>query len=177
MSSSPPAAAPLVFAAFAGIDWADRQHAWALQPDGSRQVEQGVLANTPEAVERWATALAQRFPGQLIALGLEQQRGALVAMLSKYAHLVLFPIPPNAAANYRKAFFPVGSQRRSGRRRSVVGDAGQTPRPVPPAPPRHRPDPDPAIPHRRPPQAGRSVDGHWSSTDRLFEPKNSGWEV
>jgi transposase len=74
------------------------------------QEQRGELKNTPEAVQEWAAGLAQRFLGRLIAVALEQARGALVAMLSKYAHLVLFPIHPNTLTSYRQAFTPSGAK-------------------------------------------------------------------
>src|SRR5512136_692072 len=95
---------PLEFAAFVGIDWADRQHVWALRQAGSSTIESGQLDHTPQAVDQWAVKLAQRFAGRPIAVALEQSRGPLVFMLSKYAHLVLFPVHPAAAANYRRSF-------------------------------------------------------------------------
>ena len=100
----------LEFAAFIGIDWADRQHVWALREVGSSTIEQGQMTHTPEAVEQWAAELAQRFAGRPVAVALEQSRGALVFMLSKYAHLVLFPVHPSTAANYRKSFRPSGAK-------------------------------------------------------------------
>jgi len=89
--SSPLPTAESEWAAFAAIDWADRKHFWRLVPTGSDQQEEGELENTPEAVETWAAALQERFGGRPIALCLEQSRGALVYMLAKYAHLVIFP--------------------------------------------------------------------------------------
>jgi transposase len=98
------------WAAFAAIDWADRQHAWKLVPADSSRLEQGVLENTPEAVDAWATGLAVRFAGRPIALCLEQSRGAVVYMLAKYPNLVLFPVHPTTAARYRQAFSPSGAK-------------------------------------------------------------------
>ena len=80
------------FAAFVGIDWADQKHAWALQSYAHPDVESGHLDHTPEAVEAWAAELARRFGGRPIAVALEQSRGSLLFMLTKYAHLVLFPV-------------------------------------------------------------------------------------
>ncbi len=82
------------FAAFVGIDWADQKHAWALQIPGHLDVERGDLDHTAETVESWATELARRFAGRLIAVALEQSRGSLLFVLTKYAHLVLFPVNP-----------------------------------------------------------------------------------
>lgn len=98
------------WAAFAAIDWADQKHFWRLVPAGSQHAEQGELDNTPEAVEVWATALERRFGGRPIAVCLEQKRGALVYMLAKYAHLVLFPVHPTTAARYRETFCTSGAK-------------------------------------------------------------------
>src|SRR2546426_3240123 len=100
----------LEWAAFAAIDWADQKHFWRLVPVGSQQKEQGELENTPEAVEAWAASLQQRFGGRPIAVCLEQSRGALIYMLSKYAHLVLFPVHPTTAARYRETFCTSGAK-------------------------------------------------------------------
>ena len=105
------------YAAFVALDWAEQKHAWASQASGQAQVEYGELENTPEAVEIWASALEQRFGGRPIAVALEQRRGAVVAVLSKYAHLVLYPIHPNTLAHYRQGFYPSGAK-------SDPGDAG-----------------------------------------------------
>ena len=98
------------WAAFAAIDWADQKHFWRLLAAGSQQSEQGELKNTPEAVEAWAAGLEQRFGGRPVAVCLEQTRGALVYMLAKYPHLVLFPVHPTTAARYREAFCPSGAK-------------------------------------------------------------------
>lgn len=103
-------AAVLEFAAWVGIDWADKKHVWAMQVAGEARVQQGQLDQKPEAVEQFACELAQRFPGRLVAVGLEQSRGALMFMLTKYAHLVLYPIHPNTLDHYRKSFYPSGAK-------------------------------------------------------------------
>ena len=98
------------FAAFIGIDWADRKHAWALQVENGKSVEHGGLDHTPEAVDLWAAELARRFGGRPVAVALEQSRGSLVFMLTKYAHLVVFPVHPATSVNYRKGFRPSGAK-------------------------------------------------------------------
>jgi transposase len=110
MSESLPVASEPEWAAFAAIDWADQKNCWRLVPAGSQRQEQGELENTPEAVEVWAATLQQRFGGRPIAVCLEQSRGALVYMLAKYAHLVLFPVHPTTAARYREAFCTSGAK-------------------------------------------------------------------
>ena len=98
------------WAAFAAIDWADQKNFWRLLPAGSRQSEAGELDSTPEAVEVWAAHLQLRFGGRPIAVILEQTRGPLVYMLTKYPHLVLFPVHPTTAARYRETFAPSGAK-------------------------------------------------------------------
>lgn len=73
--------------------------------DGKQQ--RGELDHTPEAVQAWAAKLEQDFGGRAVAVGLEQARGSLFAMLCKYAHLVLFPVHPNTVQSYRQAFYPL----------------------------------------------------------------------
>jgi transposase len=97
-------------AAFAAIDWADQKNFWRLRPADSQKEEHGELENTPEAVEVWAASLYERFGGRPIAICLEQSRGALVYMLAKYPHLVLFPVHPTTAARYRQTFCTSGAK-------------------------------------------------------------------
>ena len=98
------------FAAFVGIDWADERHAWALQLPNTNGIEHGDLDHNPEAVDVWATDLARRFNGRPVAVALEQSRGALLFMLTKYAQLVLFPVHPATLVNYRRGFRPSGAK-------------------------------------------------------------------
>ena len=90
------------FAAFVAIDWADKIHYWSLHAAGSNQIERGEVENTPEAVEVWAAQWSVRFNSRPIAVALEQRRGALVAMLSKYRQLHLYPVHPLTLAKYRE---------------------------------------------------------------------------
>ena len=98
------------WAALAAIDWADQKNFWRLLPAGRRQSEAGELDGTPEAVECGRTQRQQRFGGRPIAVILEQSCGALVYMLTKYPHLVLFPVHPTTAARYRETFAPSGAK-------------------------------------------------------------------
>ena len=98
------------FAAFVAIDWADQKHAWTLELNLSSDRESGNIDHAPEAVDVWAAELTVRFPGRPIAVALEQSRGPLAFMLTKYEHLVIFPIHPSTLANYRKSFRPSGAK-------------------------------------------------------------------
>ncbi len=98
------------WAAFIAIDWADREHIWKLQAAESGSCEQGKLEQTPEAIEVWASRLAERFGGRPIAIALEQSRGAVVFALTKYSHLHLYPVHPSTLAHFRQAMVPSGSK-------------------------------------------------------------------
>jgi len=98
------------FAAFVGIDWAEQKHVLALQDRQADRIEVGEIEHTPEAVDAWAMELSQRYQERPIAVALEQVRGSLVFMLTKYKHLVIFPIHPATLANYRKSFRPSGAK-------------------------------------------------------------------
>jgi transposase len=110
MSTLPACPAEPVFAAFAAIDWASKEHVVASVPAVGGRVEISKLKNTPEAVELWAATIRQRFAGEPTAVAVEQKRGAIIYMLSKYDHLVLYPVPPTMSASYRRAFFPSGAK-------------------------------------------------------------------
>jgi len=98
------------FAALVAIDWADQKHVWTMEMPGSSSRESGNLDHTPESVDVWAAELRLRFSGKPIAVALEQSRGPLVFMLTKYEHLVIFPVHPTTLANYRKSFRPSGAK-------------------------------------------------------------------
>ena len=98
------------FTAFVAIDWADRQHFFALEKAAGGERESGSLDHRPEAIERWVGELLSRFGGGPIALALEQSRGALVTMLTQYDGLVVYPVHPARLANLRQAFFPSGAK-------------------------------------------------------------------
>ena len=98
------------YAAFVGIDWADRKHDVCLKAAGSDQHEHSVIAHRPEAIERWACGLRERFAGRPIAVCLEIARGPLVSALQRYEFLVLFPVNPSTLASYRSTFCVSGAK-------------------------------------------------------------------
>lgn len=97
-------------AAFVGIDWADQQHAVCLFDPQRQTSEHSSLDQEPEAIDHWVTDLQCRFPGQKIAVCLEQKRGALVYTLMKFESLVLVPINPKQLARFREALGPSGAK-------------------------------------------------------------------
>jgi transposase len=98
------------YAAFVGIDWADQKHDVCLKAAGSDGFERSVIAHRPEAIERWAHGLRERFAGEPIAVCLEIARGPLVSALQRYEFLVLFPVNASTLASYRSTFCVSGAK-------------------------------------------------------------------
>lgn len=91
------------YAAYVGLDWADRAHQVCLRAAGSTRDEQREIKSTPEALHAWAHELRARFPDGKIAVAVEQTRGSVVYALSMHPQLELFPLNPAMAAKYREA--------------------------------------------------------------------------
>jgi transposase len=102
--------ATLDFAAFVGIDWADRKHDICLLEAETGRKQSLVLEHTPAAIAEWVTSLRARFSGRPVAVCLEQSRGPLLYALLHYDFLVLYPINPVTLARYREAFSPSGAK-------------------------------------------------------------------
>jgi transposase len=94
------------FAAFIGIDWADRKHDVCLQVSGANAVEASVVEHRPKAIEEWAHRLRERFGGQRIAVCLELSHGPIVSALLEHDIFVIYPVNPSTLAKYRRAFTP-----------------------------------------------------------------------
>ena len=101
---------PNDYAAWVGIDWADREHAFCLQLAGQSQREQGVLEQKPEALGSWVAKLRERFGGRPVAIALEQARGGLIHALMDYDFIVLYPLHPATVASFRQAFRSSGAK-------------------------------------------------------------------
>lgn len=91
------------YAAFVGLDWADRSHRVCLRAAGSDRDEQCDVAHDPLALHTWARELRARFPRGKIAVAVEQSRGPLMYALLQHAHLALYPLNPAMVAKYRAA--------------------------------------------------------------------------
>jgi transposase len=91
------------FAAWIGLDWADKQHWICMSEAGSDEGEIRALRQEPQAVHQWVSEMRARFGGRAVALAVEQSRGPLIYALMQYDFIVLFPINPKAFASYRKA--------------------------------------------------------------------------
>jgi transposase len=98
------------YAAFIGIDWADKKHDVCLVVAGSEKRERSVLEHRPAAIHEWAQALRKRFGGAPVALCLELSHGPLVSALLEHDIFVLFPVQPATLARYRSAFVTSGAK-------------------------------------------------------------------
>lgn len=98
------------YAAWVGLDWGDREHAWMIQWAESGQREHGRFEQTPEALDAWIGQWTSRLKGRRIAVAIEQKHGAVVWMLLKYECVEIFPVHPQAAGQFRQALYPSGSK-------------------------------------------------------------------
>lgn len=98
------------FAALIGIDWADRKHDVCEISSDSATPRFSVIAHKPEALQRWACELLQRYPNQHVAVCCELKKGPLIYALAKYPHITVFPVNPATVAQYRKAFANSGAK-------------------------------------------------------------------
>jgi len=97
-------------AAWIGIDWADQNHAVCLIDPQTKKLEVTTMAQDPEVIGQWVATIQQRFPGQKVAVCLEQKKGALIYTLMKYDCLVLVPVNPKQLARFREALGPSGAK-------------------------------------------------------------------
>ncbi len=108
--SEPDHASEPRFRALVAIDWGDRRHFFAMLDAATGRLEKGSIEHTPEEIARWVTTLLSRFDDGPIAVALEQSRGALLAQLTQYDGLVLYPVNPVTSARFRQAFVPSGAK-------------------------------------------------------------------
>ncbi len=96
--------AEAAYAALIGIDWADQQHDYCPSVAGAESVETGTISARPEDLDAWINQLRKQFQGQRIAICLEQSKGALIHQLMGVEFIDLYPLNPQALANFRRAF-------------------------------------------------------------------------
>ena len=94
------------YAALIGLDWAAEKHDVCLWDAATGKSRHRVIEHTPEALAEWLAELQACYPGQRLAVCLEQSRGALMYALMGHAFLDLYPINPVTLARYREAFAP-----------------------------------------------------------------------
>lgn len=97
-------------AAFVGIDWADQDHAVWLIDAKTQKSQYFTMKQDPAAIAEWVANLQKRYPGEMIAVCLEQKRGALMYALMQYECLILVPVNPQQLSCFRKALGPSGAK-------------------------------------------------------------------
>jgi transposase len=107
--NNPPNEAPLSPVAWIGLDWGDKEHAFALHDSGGKS-EVGKLTHSAENLHQWLKDLGERYGARPVALALEASRGAVIHALLEYPWLVIYPINPITSARYRTAFTPSGAK-------------------------------------------------------------------
>ena len=98
------------FSALIGIDWADRKHDICEVNRQTNTQHLSIISSQPKAINTWANELKNKYDGQLVAVACELKKGPLIYALSKFSHIVLFPINPSSVAKYRKAFTHSGAK-------------------------------------------------------------------
>ncbi|MGB4574024.1 MAG: transposase, partial [Kiritimatiellia bacterium] len=94
------------YAALIGLDWASEKHDVWLWDVATGKSRHRVIEHTPEALADWLSELQSQYPGQRVAVCLEQSRGSLIYALMGHAFLDLYPVNPVTLAKYREAFAP-----------------------------------------------------------------------
>lgn len=96
-------------AAWIGLDWGDKEHAFVLQePTGAP--EHGRIEHSAENLHAWLRELEVRFGGRPVFIGIEASRGAVIHALLRYAWMRIYPINPATSVRYRTAFKPSGAK-------------------------------------------------------------------
>lgn len=86
-----------------GIDWADAKHAYLMQ-DPQERLHRGEVEQSPDALTKLLDQWRQLYPSSVIVICLETSRGPLINALLEHPDVRIYPVNPNALANYRRAF-------------------------------------------------------------------------
>ena len=97
-------------AAFVGWDWGDKEHELCLIERGSEVKERSTVESNGESLHEWAAEMRRRFLGRLVGVCLETSRGAVINAFMNYDHIVLYPINPKAASDFRNSLYPSGKK-------------------------------------------------------------------
>jgi transposase len=86
-----------------GIDWADKEHAFAAKtPDG--KLHQGTFKHNAKAIKEWLEYWTTRFPNLQIDVCIESSRGSLINAMRECKFVRIYPVNPYALWNFRAAF-------------------------------------------------------------------------
>jgi len=99
-----------IFPVVVGIDWADQKHDICLWDAEGQTLEFDVVKHRPEVLHDWMCKLRDRYPGQPVAIGLEQSKGALAFLLMQYGFITIYFVHPATVAKVRDAWTPSGAK-------------------------------------------------------------------
>ena len=118
------------FAAFVGIDWADRKHDICLQVPGADSVERlGPRAPPARPSRPGPTSCASASPAAASPSASSSPSGPIVSALLEHDFFVIFPVNPSTLAKYRTRVHSESRQGRPDRRRDRSrAPASATPR-------------------------------------------------
>jgi transposase len=95
---------------FVGIDWADVEHEVCCWDSLTQKRVHQQVKQDPNILHAWLGKLQQQYPGQKIAVALEQKQGALIHGLREYECIDIYPVNPATSAQYRNAFHTSGAK-------------------------------------------------------------------
>lgn len=87
-----------------GLDRSDRKVDLYLIDQHTGLEKRDIVLTTPEALHAWASSLHQTHPNYRVAICLEQPANNLIAFLSRYDWIVLYPINPIQLQKFRETF-------------------------------------------------------------------------
>ena len=116
------------FAAFVGIDWADRKHDVCLQVAGSEHARGLRPRASPDGHRGVGPQAARALRRPPVAVCLELSQGPIVSALLEHDIFVIFPVNPSTLAKYRKRLHAQRRQGRPDRRRARPGAPASPPR-------------------------------------------------
>ncbi len=93
-------------AVWIGLDWGDRQHAFALR-DRSGSELSGRLNHSPETLHAWLKELEQKYRSAWLAL--EGRPAPVMPALVQYPWLTVYSVNPITSKRFRQAFTPSGA--------------------------------------------------------------------
>jgi transposase len=98
------------YAAWVGVDWGSEEHAVCLKVMGAGSLEFSKLKQDPEVLHAWFMNLLTRFGGRMVAVAIEQSKGAVINFLLGLNFVHIFRVHPKALKNYRSALYPSGAK-------------------------------------------------------------------
>jgi transposase len=98
------------YVALVGLDWGDKEHAFALRMTATDAIEEGKVEGSAEALHAWLDGLEQRAGTGKVAVAIESGRASLLHALVAHPRLEVYPINPATSARFRKAFTLSGAK-------------------------------------------------------------------